>query len=155
MIAVRLNMVMTIQPARDGVPRPQPTSGASEWRQYMANTFRLPLAVCAAVVLGAAAAAAQGTHRGSQQQIPPAVKQAIDANKPGAEIDKLEVEKEAGITLYDIEFKAGKGEIEIAEDGTVLDVTDIVDEKELPGLPAACFLSGRLIETPKYSLAAM
>jgi hypothetical protein len=42
------------------------------------------------------------------------------------------VEKERGIRLYDIEFKAGQGEIEVAEDGTVIDVTTIIDMKDAP-----------------------
>ena len=47
------------------------------------------------------------------------------------------MEKESGITLYDIEFKDGKGEIEVAADGTVMDVTDIVDAKDVPEPAAA------------------
>ena len=40
-------------------------------------------------------------------------------NRPCAEIETLEVATEAGIKLYNNEFKASKGEIEVAEDGTV------------------------------------
>jgi hypothetical protein len=101
----------------------------------MVTDMKRPLLIGAALVLVAAGAAGQDA-KGEQAQIPAVVKQAIQANKPGAEIDKLEVEKEAGITLYDIEFKARQGEIEVAEDGTVMDVTDIVDENALPE-PAA------------------
>jgi hypothetical protein len=94
------------------------------------------LTVGTAVILVAGVAAAQGAKH-QPAQIPEPVKQAIQANKPGAEIDKLEVEKESGITLYDIEFKDGKGEIEVAADGTVMDVTDIVDAKDVPEPAAA------------------
>jgi hypothetical protein len=90
-----------------------------------------PLTITVALVLVAGVVPAQGAQH-TPAQIPSVVKQAIEANKPGAEIDKLEVEKEAGITLYDIEFKDGKGEIEVAADGTVMDVTDIVDAKDVP-----------------------
>ena len=69
-------------------------------------------------------------------QLPPAVAQAIKANCPGAVIDKMEVEKDAGVILYDIEFKAGRGEIEVAEDGTVMDIATIVALKDIPK-PAA------------------
>ena len=72
-----------------------------------------------------------------RSRLPPAVAKAVDDNRPGAEIEKLEVEKEAGITLYDIEFKAGRGEIEVAEDGTVIDVTSIVEMKDIPEAAAA------------------
>jgi lipoprotein-anchoring transpeptidase ErfK/SrfK len=65
-------------------------------------------------------------------ELPPAVVKAIKANVPDAEIAMAEVEKEAGISLYDIEFKAGKGEIEVAEDGTVMDVATIITMKDVP-----------------------
>jgi hypothetical protein len=80
----------------------------------------------------------QGQKHGGKAtvQLPPAVAQAIKDNCPGAVIDKIEVEKEAGISLYDIEFKAGRGEIEVAEDGTVMDIATIVAVSELPKLAA-------------------
>jgi len=65
-------------------------------------------------------------------ELPPAVAKAVQENCPGAEIDKMDVEKEAGITLYDIEFKAGRGEIEVAEDGTVMDIATIIPMNDLP-----------------------
>jgi uncharacterized membrane protein YkoI len=65
-------------------------------------------------------------------ELPAAVLEAIEANVPGAEIDFVEVAEEAGITLYDIEFKADRGEIEVAADGTVLDVVTIITMEELP-----------------------
>jgi hypothetical protein len=65
-------------------------------------------------------------------ELPAAVVKAIKDNVPDAEIDIMDVEKEAGIALYDIEFKAGKGEIEVAEDGTVMDVSTIIAMTDLP-----------------------
>jgi hypothetical protein len=65
-------------------------------------------------------------------ELPEAVAKAIKDNVPDAEIDILTVEKEAGITLYDIEFKAGKGEIEVAADGTVMDIATIISWADLP-----------------------
>ena len=65
-------------------------------------------------------------------ELPTAVAQAVKANFPGAEIKTVEVEKEAGINLYDIEFKGDKGEIEVAEDGTVMDIAVIVGYKDVP-----------------------
>src|SRR5262249_3632952 len=92
-----------------------------------------PLIVGAAVVLIAAVAAAQDARKSPKPpRLPAAVLQEIQTNTPGAEIDKPEGEKESGITLYDIEFKGGRGEIEVAEDGTVIDVTTIVDVKDVP-----------------------
>ncbi|MCX6573537.1 MAG: hypothetical protein NTX99_06045, partial [Candidatus Aminicenantes bacterium] len=69
-------------------------------------------------------------------KVPPAVAQAVKANCPGAVVGKMDVEKEAGITLYDFEFKAGRGEIEVAEDGTVMDIATIVALQDIPK-PAA------------------
>jgi hypothetical protein len=94
---------------------------------------RVLTAVAAAWLL----AAPQGTLAAGKSRLPPAVAKAVEANKPGAEIDKLEIEHEAGITLYDIEFKGTAGEIEVAEDGTVLDVVDLIDMKDVPAPAAA------------------
>ena len=65
-------------------------------------------------------------------ELPAAVEKAVKDNVPGAEIEILTVEKEGGIALYDIEFKAGKGEIEVAEDGTVMDIATIISWADLP-----------------------
>jgi hypothetical protein len=65
-------------------------------------------------------------------ELPAAVAKAVKDNFPNAEIDMAEKEEEAGITLYDIEFKAAKGEIEVAQDGTVMDVATIVEMKDVP-----------------------
>lgn len=65
-------------------------------------------------------------------ELPAAVLEAIEANVPNAEIDFVEVDEVDGITLYDIEFKEDRGEIEVAEDGTVIDVTTIITMEELP-----------------------
>jgi hypothetical protein len=84
------------------------------------------------------ATAEQGkTGSQSKKNLPAAVSQAIEANRPGAEIDKLDVEKENGIAFYDIEFKAGQGEMDVAEDGTVLDIATVIDMKDLPEPVAA------------------
>lgn len=65
-------------------------------------------------------------------ELPAAVTKAVKDNVPGAEIEILTVEKEGGISLYDIEFKAGMGEIEVAEDGTVIDVSSTIDMRDVP-----------------------
>ena len=91
---------------------------------------------------------------GRPAKLPAAVAQAVEENRPGAEIDKLEIEKESGLTLYDIEFKDGRGEIEVAEDGTVLDVTDIIDLKDVPPAAAAAIekaAAGRRIKQVEKS----
>jgi hypothetical protein len=70
-------------------------------------------------------------------ELPAAVAKVIKDNVPGAEIGILTIEEEAGLVLYDIEFKAGMGEIEVAEDGTVMDVSTIIVMKDLPKAAAA------------------
>lgn len=102
----------------------------------MANNISRLLTIGVAAMFSAAVAAAQGAKQDAPR-LPAAVKQAIQVNKPAALIDKVEVENENDINLYDIEFTAGQGEIEVAEDGTVMDVTTIVDVKDVPEAAAA------------------
>jgi hypothetical protein len=102
----------------------------------------------------AAAAAFVLVGAGRQAKLPAAVAKAVEENRPGAEIDTLEIEKEGGFKLYDIEFKNGRGEIEVAEDGTVLDVSDIVDMKDIPAAAAAAIRNeadGRTIKQVEKS----
>ena len=108
----------------------------------MKSTFALIAAIgflaVGPVLAGPAAPAGQTAQQGVDplSKVPPAVAQAVRANCPGAVVDKMEVEKDAGIALYDFEFKAGRGEIEVAEDGTVMDIAAIVGLKDIPK-PAA------------------
>jgi|WetSurSiteA1Bulk_404760.scaffolds.fasta_scaffold75757_2 hypothetical protein len=78
-------------------------------------------ALAVLVALAPAWATAQPKSDPKRSQLPAAVVKAIDANCPGAEIDKLDIEDEVGIKLYDVEFKAGRGEIEVAADGRVVE----------------------------------
>jgi len=98
-----------------------------------ANSMSLCLAAVLAVAL-TSGFAGQVKEQGKKgkAELPPAVAQAVKDNVPNAEIDKVDVETEAGITLYDIEFKAGKGEIEIAADGTVMDIATIIQLTDVP-----------------------
>jgi len=68
----------------------------------------------------------------AEVELPAAVVKAIEENVPNAEIEKLDVEEKGGIALYDIEFKADRGEIEVAEDGTVIDVVTIIAMEDVP-----------------------
>jgi len=72
--------------------------------------------------------------------VPPAVAKAIDENCPGGEIDKLDLEKENGVSIYDIEFKAGRGEMDILADGTVLNIASMVELKDVPEAAAAVIM---------------
>jgi len=67
-----------------------------------------------------------------EKEFPVAVMEAIEANVPDAEIDCVEVLEKEGITLYDIEFKEERGEIEVTEEGTVMNIVTIITMEELP-----------------------
>jgi uncharacterized membrane protein YkoI len=88
--------------------------------------------VAALLVMTAPWAEAQAQADAKRSRLPAAVVKAIDENKPGAQIEKLTIENEAGVRFYDMEFKAGHGEMDVAEDGTVLDVSTIVQVNDLP-----------------------
>jgi hypothetical protein len=94
-------------------------------------------AVAAVMAAMAGAAAQEKGGSGSSRNLPAAVSEAIHSNRPGAEIDKLDVEKEHGVSFYDIEFKADQGEMDVAEDGTVLDIATVIDMKDVPEAAAA------------------
>ena len=57
----------------------------------------------------------------SDIKLPPAVIEAVQANFPDAQIDFIEVAEEAGIILYDIEFKDDVGEIEVDAEGQIIE----------------------------------
>lgn len=99
-------------------------------RLLIAVVFAFAFAWAASMIW--AATQGQALAKKAPIKLPPAVAKAVQGNRPGAEIDKLTVEREGGVALYDIEFKAGKGEIEVAEDGTVLDVSTIIEMMDIP-----------------------
>lgn len=64
--------------------------------------------------------------------LPAAVAEAIRRNCPNCVIDKATREVENGVKIYDIEFKPGQGEIDVAEDGSVIDRETVVETKDIP-----------------------
>ena len=89
------------------------------------------------VVMTGAGWAADAKADAKKSRLPAAVIKAIDENKPGAEIDKVDIEHEEGVTFYDMEFKGNHGEMDVLEDGTVLDVATLIEMKDLPEPVAA------------------
>ena len=67
-------------------------------------------------------------------ELPAAVATAFKDAFPKGEIEKVGVDQENGVTVYDIEFKNGAAEqeMDIAADGTILEVTLVVDAKAVP-----------------------
>jgi len=66
--------------------------------------------------------------------LPPAVAKSFREAFPRAEIQKLDVEEEDGVRVYDFEFRNGsvEQETDIAGDGTILEVTLVVDAQAVP-----------------------
>jgi hypothetical protein len=96
----------------------------------------------AIIVLGLAISTGWAMQEGAAKetkvkaaQLPAAVAEAIRSNCPNCVIDKATREVENGVTIYDIEFKPGQGEIDVAEDGSVIDRETVVETKDIP--PAA------------------
>jgi len=98
----------------------------------------VPLFAVALVLAPAAAVewgAAQEAGEAEEVELPPAVAEAVLAHRPRATIAKMTVEKLDGLKLYDLEFDEDEGEMEVAEDGTIMDISTVVHLEDLP--PAA------------------
>ena len=82
-------------------------------------------------------------------ELPEAVQKTFKEKFPKAEIEKIEVEDENGVTVYDIEFKEGETEKEtdITADGTMLEFTIVIGAKDVPA--AAMKPIGRAAEGAK------
>jgi hypothetical protein len=65
-------------------------------------------------------------------QLPAAVVQAVKTNCAGCSIHKATREVENGVLIYDLEFKNRQGEMDVAEDGSVIDRETVVPLKDVP-----------------------
>ncbi len=67
-------------------------------------------------------------------ELPENVRKAFKKAFPDGKIEKLDVDEENGVKVFDIEFRNGalEQETDIAADGTVLEVTLVVEAKTLP-----------------------
>lgn len=95
----------------------------------------LGIAVVAVLALAVPIWATQGgakEQKVSASQLPAAVKQAIKTNCPNCTIAKARREVENGVAVYDVEFKTGQGEMDVAEDGSVIDRETVAQTKDLP-----------------------
>jgi uncharacterized membrane protein YkoI len=95
---------------------------------------RWPL-LCIAALLSFAFAPpvrAQATVRDSK--LPEPVRKTFRAQFPKGQIEKLDVEEENGVTVYDLEFKDGttEKETDITADGTMLEFTVVIDAAAVP-----------------------
>jgi hypothetical protein len=89
-------------------------------------------AVAGLVVLAAVARADE--EKIPADKVPKAVMAAVKDRFPGAELTSIEKETENGQVVYDIELKhkGRKYEMDIKEDGTVLEVESEIAAKDLP-----------------------
>ena len=95
------------------------------WRTWCGEAL-LGLALVAS---GSAAPAAAPSPK-----LPEPVAKTFQATFPGAVIEKLDVEKENAVTVYDFEFRDGalEKETDIAADGTMLELTVVVEPHAVP-----------------------
>ena len=94
--------------------------------------FAVVVLVTLATPIGQAMQGAAKETKVKMSQFPPPVVRAIKSNCAGCSIDKATREVENGVTIYDIEFKSGQGEMDVAEDGSVIDRETVVATKDVP-----------------------
>jgi len=99
----------------------------------MTNARRLTLtatALCGLALLPATVRA----QKAPKTKLPEVVRKTFEAKFPGAQIQKVDVEEEDGVMVYDVEFKDAQGEKEtdITADGTMLEITYVIQPKDLP-----------------------
>jgi uncharacterized membrane protein YkoI len=95
------------------------------------------VAVAGLVLLATAARADEKTkaEKVPLEKVPKPVMDAIKARFPGADLTSVEKEKEGDKVVYDIELKhkGRKYEMDIQEDGTVVEIEKEVAAKDVPG----------------------
>jgi len=101
------------------------------------HTIRWALSLGFAVLSLSLAARAHATSLPVDSKLPDAVANTFKEKFPNGKIEKLDVTEEEGVNVYDIEFSDGKSEKEtdIAEDGTMLEFTLVIGQKEIPPAP--------------------
>lgn len=100
----------------------------------MTDMRGLMLGVAAFCGLALIPATGRAQKTASDTKLPDAVRKTFEARFPRAEIHKVEVEEEGGVTVYDLEFKDGatEKETDITADGTMLEFTLVIDAKAVP-----------------------
>ena len=100
--------------------------------KWILQGFIVALILALTMSTGCTQKESQEAAEKEEMELPAPVSEVVKEYFPNAQIDKVEVAEEYGITLYDIEFKADQGEIEVAKDGTILDVVTIIKMEDLP-----------------------
>src|SRR5215467_7070867 len=96
------------------------------------------LLMCIAL-FGLAANRLEAQEEISADKLPKKVFDAVKARFPGATFVKITKEMENNEVIYDIEMTVGgkKHEMDCKEDGTVVDIQNEIDAKELPAAVTA------------------
>jgi hypothetical protein len=88
------------------------------------------------VLLGLALTPSPGRAQSAttEDKLPTPVRKTFRTQFPNAVIEKLEVEVEGGVTVYDFEFKDGtiEKETDITAEGVMLEFTVVIDAKAVP-----------------------
>lgn len=100
----------------------------------MRRILAFPVACIGAALLFTAALACNPDEKVPLDKVPKKVMDAVKARFPGAELTSVEKETEDGKVVYDIELKHKdrKYEMDILEDGTVVEIEKEISAKDLP-----------------------
>jgi hypothetical protein len=92
------------------------------------------IALIGLVTLATAALADEKSEKISPDKLPQKIKDSIKGRFPGAEVTGAEKENEKGKVVFDIELKheGRKYEMEIEEDGTIVEIEKEVASKDVP-----------------------
>jgi uncharacterized membrane protein YkoI len=90
--------------------------------------------VFASMVSMAGTAALAADKKLSRSELPQKVAEALDHRFPGADLTSAEKETEEGNVVYDLELKqkGRKYEMDVKEDGTILEVEKEIKAKDVP-----------------------
>jgi hypothetical protein len=99
---------------------------------FVSRTCKLVVLIALMASINQAMQEGTKEEKVKSSKLPAAVVQAIKTNCANCSIDKATREIENGVTVYDIEFKSGQGEIAIAEDGSVIDRETVVSIEDVP-----------------------
>jgi len=86
------------------------------------------------IMTGTLARADDKDKAAPKEKLPKKVKEAVDGRFPGADLTSVEKENENGKVVYDIELKHKdrKYEMDISEDGVIIEIEKEVAAKDLP-----------------------
>ena len=98
------------------------------------NYYRLAVLTILIVSLVSLNVYAGKEHKCEKVELPDAVKAKVEKLYPKAEIEKVEMEDEDGITVYEIEVEEEDVETEltISSDGTLIEVEEEIEADALP-----------------------